>query len=57
MALANVVQRAKELNALTEAAKVGFDTYLGCVTALEEAERMRYEDANELHKHAREEDR
>jgi hypothetical protein len=49
MARVTVVQSANELKDLNEAAKVGLDIYLEAVTALEEAEMMRYEDANERH--------
>ncbi len=43
------------MKALNEAAKVGLDTYLEAVTALEEAEDIRYFEANELIKCASEE--
>jgi hypothetical protein len=53
-ARAEVVQCAKELKALNEAAKVGLVTYLKAVTAPDEAETMEFEAVMERVKRASE---
>ncbi len=55
-ARSEVVQRAKELKAFNEASKVGLETYLEAVTALDYAETMGFEAVKERLKRARDGD-
>jgi hypothetical protein len=48
-----LLERAKELKDLTDAAKVGLANNMEAVTAVEEAENMRFDATKEKHKRAR----